>query len=415
MSKRCNHCGTQLPDAASFCPSCANSQIQRETVSGPRLWHKKVLLLTIGLLLLTIAILYFYEPEPQHLEGVGQVVYQDGKDVYQITVCINPGTSEQPWAATPEVFTTLDPAASFRYPAQLLIYRNGYDPAIQEEFLSKMASCTVSATPLDGGTAMECTLPAPSDAFPSAAHVSHITYSGTSLRNQITWNFLMHNGDTINLTHIIDARPLETMHIYPEQEPMNNSAELSSLLEKLYQQVDPETIVYLHLPPATYDEPVSLDRRTVNLIGSFDGKNRTTFTKGILINTREPSMVNIENIDFYGKGGNGIEVHYGVTVKNCTFTGWDIAVYAGEGGSVGVESCIFRQNQIGLQYDTGHYSYFRGDYSGCVFEDNGIGFWSARLPGDDTLTFPNTIFGGNGVDIQNDSGHKLDLSETIFE
>ena len=120
-----------------------------------------------------------------------------------------------------------------------MIYRNGYDPDLQQEFLSKIASCTVIATPLDGGTPMECSVPAPHKEFPAAARVSHITYYATSLRNQISWNILMQNGDSITLTHIIDARPLETVHIYPDEAPMQDSEQLNALLETIYQQVDP--------------------------------------------------------------------------------------------------------------------------------------------------------------------------------
>lgn len=415
MSKHCIHCGTQLPDAASFCPACATAQVSRECVSGPRLWRKKALIITIFFVLVLIVGLLLYEPAPQQLEGVGQVVYQDGKDIYQLTVCINPKSKEQPWAATPEVFTTLDPAASFRFPAQLMIYRNGYDPAVQQEFLDKVASCTVSATPLDGGTPMECTVPAAHTDFPAAALVSHITYDAACLRNRITWDFLMQNGDSITLTHIIEAQPLETMHIYSDEEPMQTSAELNALMEKIYQQVDPRTIVYLHLPPVTYTETLYLERRTVNLIGSSGNGTCTTFTNGVYVNTKEPSMVCMENICFLGDGGIGIEVHYGVSVKGCTFTGWDIAFYAGDGGSAGLESCVFENNQIAFKYDTGWYSYFKGDIGGCRFANNGIGFWLARLPGNNTLTFPQTIFRENGVDVQNDSDHILDFSETIFE
>ena len=415
MSKPCIRCGTQLPDAASFCPSCATPQTARERVCGPRLWRKKVLIVAGALMIVITAGLILYQPPAQQLEGVGQVVYQDGKDIYQITVCINPGETEQPWAATPEVSTTLDPAASFRYPAQLMIYRNGYDPDLQQEFLSKIASCTTIATPLDGGTPMECSVPAPHKDFPEAAMVSHITYYATSLRNQISWNILMQNGDSITLTHIIDARPLETVHIYPNEAPMQDSEQLNALLETIYQQVDPLTIVYLHLPPVTYQKPLHLDRRTVNLIGSSDIDGQTTFTKGIVINTREPSMVCIENIRFSGDGGLGIETHFGVGIKGCSFTGWDVGLYAGNGGSAGLDDCIFEENQIGFKFDTSHYSYFKGNFNGCLFSNNGIGFWSARLPGNNTLSFPQTIFRGNGVDVQNDSGHELDFSETVFE
>lgn len=35
MSKQCKYCGSQLPEAASFCPRCAQSQIERKEAKPP--------------------------------------------------------------------------------------------------------------------------------------------------------------------------------------------------------------------------------------------------------------------------------------------------------------------------------------------------------------------------------------------
>ena len=35
MSKQCGNCGAQLPEAASFCPHCAQSQIERKEAKPP--------------------------------------------------------------------------------------------------------------------------------------------------------------------------------------------------------------------------------------------------------------------------------------------------------------------------------------------------------------------------------------------
>lgn len=35
MSKQCKYCGAQLPEAASFCPHCAQSQIERKEAKPP--------------------------------------------------------------------------------------------------------------------------------------------------------------------------------------------------------------------------------------------------------------------------------------------------------------------------------------------------------------------------------------------
>ena len=44
MSKQCKNCGTDLPEDASFCPRCAQSQIERREVKPPHLWRKKALI-----------------------------------------------------------------------------------------------------------------------------------------------------------------------------------------------------------------------------------------------------------------------------------------------------------------------------------------------------------------------------------
>lgn len=44
MSKQCKNCGTDLPEDASFCPRCAQSQIERQEVKPPHLWRKKALI-----------------------------------------------------------------------------------------------------------------------------------------------------------------------------------------------------------------------------------------------------------------------------------------------------------------------------------------------------------------------------------
>ena len=55
MSKQCRNCGADLPEDASFCPRCAQSQIERREVKPPRLWRKKVLI-TAGCALVLAAV-----------------------------------------------------------------------------------------------------------------------------------------------------------------------------------------------------------------------------------------------------------------------------------------------------------------------------------------------------------------------
>ena len=56
MSKQCKNCGTDLPEDASFCPRCAQSQIERRAIKPPRLWRKKALIPAGGVLVLAAGV-----------------------------------------------------------------------------------------------------------------------------------------------------------------------------------------------------------------------------------------------------------------------------------------------------------------------------------------------------------------------
>lgn len=414
QSKICPHCGASLPSEALFCPFCARSLQKKQALKPPRPKRKIILGILFTLVIVGLCAFLLYEPEPQVVEGAGQVVYQDRDNVYQITVSINEGGT-LPWAATPYISNSVAPGTGFRYPAQLLIYRNGYDPAIQEEFLEKVLSCTVTATPVEGGQAMQCTTPAPTSEFPKAALVSHIAYNEQSLLNEIRWSFLMENGDTIILTHQIEAIPLQEVNYYPEDYPMETIEDLEQLLEIIYREQDAGTVVNLHLPAVTYDGGLTLNRRSVNLYGTINDDRQTTFAGTVYVKNHEPDPADFSDICFAGTEGVGLEASAGVYLQNCTFTGWDTGLLAVSGGSFILRGCTFENNDVGAKYATDWYSYFSGDFPGCTFRGNSIGFWLKELPTDSTLTFQDSVFADNGINLQNDAGHSIDLSETTYQ
>lgn len=414
QNKLCSHCGASLPSEALFCPFCARSLQEKRAIRPPR--PKRRIILGCFLLLALVGLCAFllYEPEPQVVEGEGQVVYQDRDGVYQITVSINESGS-LPWAATPYVSNSVAPGTSFRYPAQMLIYRNGYDPAIQEEFLEKVLICTVTATPVEGGQAMQCTTPAPDSSFPAAALVSHIAYNGQSLLNEIRWTFLMENGDTIYLTHQIETPQLQESHYYPEDAPMETIQDLERLLETIYREHDIGTVVNIHLPAVTYDGGLTLSRRAINFYGTVKDDRQTTFTGTFYVQTHAPAPANFEDICFAGTEGLGLEAAAGVYLCNCTFRGWDTGLRAVSGGSFILRGCVFEDNKVGAQYATDTYSYFSPEFPHCIFRKNGIGFWIKELPSDGALVFTDSVFEDNDINIQNDTNLALDLSDTTFE
>lgn len=68
MSKKCIYCGSPLPDTASFCPSCAKSQIWKRKLQGPMISHRLLFAIAILLLVIIAALVLpriFKQAEPE--------------------------------------------------------------------------------------------------------------------------------------------------------------------------------------------------------------------------------------------------------------------------------------------------------------------------------------------------------------
>ena len=85
----------------------------------------------------------------------------------------------------------------------------------------------------------------------------------------------MENGDTIYLTHRIKSTQLKEVHYYHEETPMGTIEELRQLLDVISQEVSDDTVVHLHLPAVTYEDGLSLNRRSINLYGSIINDRKT--------------------------------------------------------------------------------------------------------------------------------------------
>ena len=84
--KSCPHCGAQLPDAASFCPHCAQSVTQRRELHPPRRLPRRVLrgallVLVLGALAVTA---WLYTRPKIYDNGTAEVIYTDSDGSYQL-------------------------------------------------------------------------------------------------------------------------------------------------------------------------------------------------------------------------------------------------------------------------------------------------------------------------------------------
>ena len=413
MSKKCKNCGAELPEDASFCPHCAQSQIEKAEVKPPRPWRKKALIAaSCAILLVLVVLACALSHRPKTYEGGASVTYADKDGAYELLASF---VSSDLANHVPEEKRTISLSAdeSSCLPALLGVFQDG-ELADPESFFAKVESCTLEAFPNENG-ALEISEPVYDTVFSPAARECDVIFTGASGTNELAWTLQMKNGDTIRLRQTFEVIPLVHQAFTPEDAPLNTMEDLRALLERINTEVPADTIVDIYLPAVTYTGNLTMASRAVNLYGCNDGSGRTVFAGSLSVRTDSPSLVTLCDLDFVGNGGTGLSSTASAQIFGCSFSGWDIGAAVQDGGMIGVENCIFRNNGIGFRYDTANYSFFKTGFPDCTFEGNGTGLQFARLPGTMALDFAFTVFSGNEIDIDNPIGYPADLSKAIFE
>ena len=303
MSKQCRNCGAQLPEEASFCPHCAQSQTEKEEVTPPRLWRKKTIIAVFCVLVLAFAAFScVFANRPKTYEGGANVVYTDKDGAYEIIAAFHPDDIQynRP-VGTKTVSLSTDELSNMT--VMIGVYHNG-EIADTEEFFTKVESCTLEASPNENG-ALALSEPTYNTNFLPAARESDITYSGLSGINDLFWTLVMKNGDTIRLKQTFEVIPLVHQVYTPEDTPLDTMEDINALLARINDEVPEDTIVDIYLPPVTYTGTLTMVSRAVNLYGSTSG-GRTVFTDTLSVNTDSPSNVMLFELDFVGDGGTGL-------------------------------------------------------------------------------------------------------------
>lgn len=413
MDKKCINCGAELPEGASFCPHCAQSQIERTEAKPPRLWRKKALIAALCVLVLAAAALAVFLPHrPKTYEGGASVTYTDKDGTYELLVSTasNDLENKQPEEKR-ALFISVDETSCL--PALLGVYQNG-TPVDPEAFLAKVEHCTLEAFPNENG-ALDITEPRHDEAFVSSVLAAEVFFTGASGTNELVWTLTMKNGDTIRLKHTYEILPLVHQAYTAEDAPLDTIEDLRALLDRIGGEVPADTVVDIYLPPVTYTGDLDIASRAVNLYGCSDGSGRTVIEGSLTVSTHDPDNVMLHDLDFVGNGGNGLTATASVVIWNCSFTGYDVGAAVKNGGMIGVEACTFRNNRIAFSYDTLSYFSFKGGFPDSTIEDNDIGIQFVNIPGAMPLDFAGTVFSGNGIDIDNPIGYPIDLSNAIFK
>lgn len=411
----CPHCGAPLPEEASFCPHCARSVKEREDVSTPRHMTRRALYSAlIVLAVLTLALVLWLRSRPQvHDNGTAEVIYTSDGVTYQVLA----GWINDRFDPADQVIQPVDDVDMlYTFPQCLYINYPESGANAKDEFMEQVEKVTAAFVETDSQELpWYCDEPIPrEDYIPEAALVSSIHFYAGSGRGTLQWTVEMKNGDVIRLYQTMESQIMERYLFTPEDTPLDTVEEVQALLDSLEEITGGSdlNIVEIHLPPVTYDGGVTIPR-DVNLYGAEEG-GRTTFTGPVRVTGWAQGLSWLYDLDFVGSGdGVGFSTSNRAFLIGCRISGWRTGVLM-QDNLVDAFDCTFENNETALHFNADTGSFSDGRYMRDVFRNNGTAVLLERMPTEELISFPESVFSGNGTDIDDRCGQALDLSEAVF-
>lgn len=251
--------------------------------------------------------------------------------------------------------------------------------------------------------------------FPSAMYTGELLLHGADSTGGIIWTITMKNGDTLVLHQSVRISPLQKAVYDENNADLSDISALNRLLETIAQELPADMIVDIHLPPVRYEGELVLDNHAVNLYGTSDGDGVTTFAGTVTQATNSPDIPEFHGIRFEGSGGTGLYATRELLLFDCTFSGWDTAVYMGDGSFVLTTGCVFENNGIGLHFNSNSTGYTAPMIPDNTFAGNETAVLLETVPMPEVLRFVGCTFRQNGMDVDNRAGHRVDMSEATIQ
>lgn len=441
-TKTCIRCGAALPEEAAFCPVCTASQMERQTMALPRR-RRRVWPVAAGCLLLaalalpigaalwnstpqaetpppedTLPLTISRESEDGAEPRYGELcqTYYEGEDgqLYHVFAAFSPGIDG---GSTMRGYRSalLEPDCTDTGPLTLFVEevasgRNGRD-----SFSALLEDWSVTVAAPDGGE--RCTLSDPTfDYISTTDALLYQELTGTSAYadNEILWTLQMKNGDVVTVKQGVTYSLKTVVEYHWEDTPMSTAAELQALLDDIAASAKAEEAVYLYLPAADYDAPVS-----VNTPVTLVGQEGTTFSATLTASVpdydgwTEP-VVALRSLTFSGTGGTGVNACGPVYLRGCRFTGWDVAAQALDGGWIFCQEDVrFDQNAVAMRLNSNFSISCGANINNTSFTRNGVALQLERIPGERMgLILDYCTFYGNGTDIENPENYTVELLPT---
>lgn len=439
-TKTCLRCGAELPKEAAFCPCCTASQIQRRTIpltssAARNQWWVGALCALAALLLPVLVLLRGRavplpppddtlppvaaaesgdEPENAY-ESLCQTYYEgeDGR-LYHVFAAFSPSIDGSS-AMQGYRRVMIRPNTSDCGPLTLFVEDAETGQNARGSFYALMEDWDLTITAPDGGD--RCAVSDPIfDYTVSTDAMLYQELTGTSAcaDNEILWTLQMKNGDVVTVKQGVTYSLKTVVEYHWEDTPMNTAAELQALLDDIAASAKAEEAVYLYLPAADYDAPVS-----VNTPMTLVGQEGTTFSATLTASVpdydgwTEP-VVALRSLTFSGTGGTGVNACGPVYLRGCRFTGWDVAAQALDGGWIFCQEDVrFDRNAVAMRLNSNFSISCGANINNTSFTRNGVALQLERIPGERMgLILDYCTFYGNGTDIENPENYTVELLST---
>lgn len=428
--KKCPHCGAPLAQDASFCPRCTATLAQRRVIALPRAGHRRSRWLLLAAVIAAAAaavVLWLSRPggTPPEDTADKEDAAQAAADPY-LAACQTyyTGADGREYhvftAVTPSIEGRTDPVGyrselipaggTVDFPATVMVEDAVTQDYAAEDFAALLDSWDVSVTAPEGVSRVKLWDAEEETPESPALLYRRLRADPTCTHNEVVWTLRMKSGDVLHLTMTVEFEEQTTLYFGRQDAPLETAQELQALLDDIAGACDADTSVTVYLPEVTYDAPITVGC-AVELVGSG-----TTFTAPITVaplkNTDlTRAFVRFRQINFTGDGsGTGITAAAPTYLEESRVTGWAVGGEAVTGGWLYLRGSHVADCGVGIRYNSAYSSSYTYFADKMTFVQNGTALELLCLPPNSYAALDDCRFRGNGTDVYNPGGYRIEVN-----
>ena len=428
--KKCPHCGAPLAQDASFCPHCTATLAQRRVIALPRAGHRRSRWLLLAAVIAAAAaavVLWLSRPggTPPEDTADKEDAAQAAADPY-LAACQTyyTGADGREYhvftAMTPSIEGRTDPVGyhselipaggTVDFPATVMVEDAVTQDYAAEDFAALLDSWDVSVTAPEGVSRVKLWDAEEETPESPALLYRRLRADPTCTHNEVVWTLRMKSGDVLHLTMTVEFEEQQALRITPEDAPLETAQELQALLDRLAEEYNADTSITVELPDVTYDAPVSVGC-AVTLKGSGTAFAAPVTVTPLSDTERCHAYVRFSEVSFEGDGsGTGVTARAPTYLENCRVTGWDVGALAVNGGWVYLHGGYIGGNGVGARYDSAYSNSYTYTIRRIDFLNNTTALELLCLPPNSYAALDDCRFRGNGTDVYNPGGYRIEVN-----